>query len=79
MKLIKQEFMQFQEDTNNTFGGLKIIYCTPRSFDNEQIRESLDECLRFKKEWPELIAGKFCITNLEIKICLTPFRLRSRR
>ncbi len=38
--------------------GLKIIYCTPRSFDPVKVKESLDECLRFKLKYPGWIAGE---------------------
>ncbi|GAB0132263.1 hypothetical protein EsDP_00000704 [Epichloe bromicola] len=39
------------------FGGLKVIYTAPRSLPPEDIQGSLDECLRFKQEWPQWIAG----------------------
>ncbi|KAK3381450.1 hypothetical protein B0H63DRAFT_524170 [Podospora didyma] len=42
-----------------TLMGLKVIYCTPRSFDPEMVRESLEECLAFKKDpkFAPFIAG----------------------
>lgn len=39
------------------FDGIKIIYCTPRSFANDKVKIALDECIVFKKRWPEYIAG----------------------
>lgn len=39
------------------FAGLKVIYCTPRVFSSRDIEAALDECLVFKKLWPEWIAG----------------------
>ncbi len=39
------------------FSGLKVIYCTPRSFPKGEVREMLAECLKFKQKWPEYIAG----------------------
>ncbi|PFH61293.1 hypothetical protein XA68_17710 [Ophiocordyceps unilateralis] len=39
------------------FGGVKVIYCTPRVFSSHEIEAALDECLAFKKLWPEWIAG----------------------
>ncbi|KAI1484843.1 hypothetical protein F5X96DRAFT_675234 [Biscogniauxia mediterranea] len=39
------------------FSGLKVIYCTPRSFSKAQVQEALDQCIEFKKEWPQYIAG----------------------
>lgn len=59
MELIMKEYKGFQErHKHQVLKGLKIIYCTPRSFDPEQVKESLAECLLFKTWWPEWIAGK---------------------
>jgi adenosine deaminase CECR1 len=61
MELIIGEVQDFQIDMKKQgryFGGLKVIYCTPRSFAPEQIEAALAECLAFKKVWPEWIAGK---------------------
>ncbi|KAH6949664.1 hypothetical protein BKA56DRAFT_714824 [Ilyonectria sp. MPI-CAGE-AT-0026] len=60
MKLIIKEVENFQVKVareGKFFGGLKVIYCTPRSFEPDQIEQALDECLAFKKEWPQWIAG----------------------
>lgn len=38
--------------------GLKIIYCTPRSISKEKMWKELEECLRLKKKFPDLICGK---------------------
>lgn len=57
MKIIIEEVEDFQKE-NKFFGGLKVIYCTPRSFSPEQVKEGLDECIRFKKMWPRWIAGE---------------------
>ncbi|EHK44738.1 hypothetical protein TRIATDRAFT_174005, partial [Trichoderma atroviride IMI 206040] len=56
MKIIIEEVKDFQKE-NKFFKGLKVIYCTPRSFSPEQVKEGLDECIRFKKMWPKWIAG----------------------
>ncbi|KAJ8132417.1 hypothetical protein O1611_g1212 [Lasiodiplodia mahajangana] len=40
-----------------TFSGMKVIYCTPRSFNREAVRKALDECVLMKKKWPNYIAG----------------------
>lgn len=61
MKLIINEVENFQDRVareGKFFGGLKVIYCTPRSFEPDQIEQALDECLAFKKEWPQWIAGE---------------------
>ncbi|GAB1319518.1 Adenosine/AMP deaminase [Madurella fahalii] len=57
VRLIIQECQKFQADSADPFGGLKIIYCTPRSFSPEKVKEALDECLRFKLRYPDYIAG----------------------
>jgi len=57
MEIIMQEYDRFQQKTNGYFGGLKIIYCTPRSFSNQQVQFALYQCFEFKKRWPEWIAG----------------------
>ncbi|KAK1754197.1 hypothetical protein QBC47DRAFT_302869 [Echria macrotheca] len=56
MDIIVEECERFQE-INNEFYGLKIIYCTPRSFSETQIAAALDECREFKKKYPKYIAG----------------------
>ncbi|KAL7622109.1 hypothetical protein AAE478_007611 [Parahypoxylon ruwenzoriense] len=40
-----------------SLGGMKIIYCTPRSFDKDKVKEALEECIKMKKRWPQYIAG----------------------
>lgn len=60
MKIIIKEVEDFQKAKareRKFFGGLKVIYCTPRSSSPEQVKEGLDECIRFKKMWPKWIAG----------------------
>jgi adenosine deaminase CECR1 len=50
-----EEHDRFQaEQTGGYFAGL---YCMPRSFSNKQIKNALQECLDFKKEWPAWIAS----------------------
>ncbi|EHA48854.1 hypothetical protein MGG_00601 [Pyricularia oryzae 70-15] len=39
------------------FKGIKVIYCTPRIFKREQVENALEECIKFKKRWSNLIAG----------------------
>ncbi len=66
MQIIIDEVGKFQADlaanaTSNGgtthFAGIKVIYCTPRSLDPESVKAALDECITFKKIWPEWIAG----------------------
>lgn len=87
MELIISEVNSFQADMKaqgRFFGGLKVIYCTPRSFPPEKIEAALTECLEFKKVWPEWIAGKktqghavHCV-NPECSLC-NRFRSCRRR
>lgn len=57
MEMIIEEVQSFRKKTK-AFGGLKIIYCCPRSFPQEKVAFGLRECLEFKKMWPQWIAGK---------------------
>lgn len=58
VEIIIEEYERFQDEKHGGyFAGLKIIYCTPRSFSNEQIEDALQECLEFKQDWPAWIAG----------------------
>ncbi|OHE98046.1 adenosine/AMP deaminase [Colletotrichum orchidophilum] len=57
MNMIIEECEKFQRETKDYFGGLKVIYCTPRSFSNDTVAFALDECLKFKQKWPKWIAG----------------------
>ncbi|KAI9151973.1 Adenosine deaminase 2 [Paramyrothecium foliicola] len=60
MKIIIAEVQKFQADMRKQgryFGGLKVIYCTPRSFKPSDVRAALKECIEFKKQWPQWIAG----------------------
>lgn len=61
MSIIIEEVTRFQHDVASKggyFGGLKVIYTAPRSMSPEEVRQSLEECLRFKQEWPQWIAGR---------------------
>lgn len=40
------------------FGDMKVIYCTPRSFKNDQIETALNECIELKQKFPDLLCGK---------------------
>jgi len=57
MGIIMEEYRKFQDKTDGYFGGLKIIYCIPRSFSNEKVQFALNQCFEFKQRWPEWIAG----------------------
>lgn len=57
MEIIINEYERFQRETEGYFAGLKVIYCTPRSFSKKDVEFALGECLEFKKRWPRWIAG----------------------
>ncbi|KAI0164087.1 hypothetical protein GGR57DRAFT_452280 [Xylariaceae sp. FL1272] len=72
MEIIIEEYEQFMKDIGDMdskgkirdgenhrpiFSGMKVIYCTPRSFSREQVKDALRECLEFKEKWPRYIAG----------------------
>jgi len=60
MNLIISEYEAFQrEHDGRVLKGLKVIYCTPRSFSEEQVGEALMQCFQFKmdKKFSTYIAG----------------------
>ncbi|KAK3333728.1 hypothetical protein B0T19DRAFT_440462 [Cercophora scortea] len=58
IQLIIDQYNEFQlTHGREVLKGLKIIYCTPRSFDPDKVEKSLDECLQFKLDYPGWIAG----------------------
>lgn len=59
LQIIADE-IEHQKTTGRYFGGMKVIYCTPRSFSNEAIEASLNECIELKKKFPELLCGQLC-------------------
>lgn len=57
MKIIVEEIAS-QRVKTPYFCGLRVIYCCPRSFNNAQVRQSLQECIDLKKKFPDLICGR---------------------
>ncbi|KAK1759589.1 putative adenosine amp deaminase protein [Echria macrotheca] len=58
IRLITTAYAEFQKGhKHKVLKGLKIIYCTPRSFDPEKVKAALSECLDFKIRYEEWIAG----------------------
>lgn len=63
MEIITNECNNFLEGRKGSgkpfFHGIKVIYCTPRSFPDHLIKDSLDECLELKRspEIGHMIAG----------------------
>lgn len=59
MRIFKDEYDKFQRENGRYFMGLKIIYCTPRSFEPLAVKDALEECGEFylSKEFEGLIAG----------------------
>ena len=61
MRIIDDELratMELLHKRGEYFGGMKVIYCTPRSFQKEQIQRALDECIDLKKKYMGLLCGK---------------------
>lgn len=56
MEMIIEEYQEFQKN-GGRFGGMKVIYCCPRSWPRDKVATGLKECLEFKKKWPRWIAG----------------------
>lgn len=60
MKIIDEELRKTMDQISKRgdyFGGMKVIYCTPRSFQNAQIEIALDECIELKKKYSDLLCG----------------------
>lgn len=61
MQMIIEEYEKFQAEARGRpgsyFGGMKIIYCCPRSYPKDKVAHGLKQCLEFKKRWPQWIAG----------------------
>jgi adenosine deaminase CECR1 len=53
--------LEKQKQTGRYFGGMKVIYCCPRSFSREQVEASLNECLELKRKFPGLICGMLSV------------------
>ncbi|CZR55736.1 uncharacterized protein PAC_05624 [Phialocephala subalpina] len=48
MEIIHDELQSAMDELRKNsqyFGGMKVIYCTPRSFKKEQVAAALDECI----------------------------------
>ncbi|KAH8666603.1 hypothetical protein BX600DRAFT_435999 [Xylariales sp. PMI_506] len=60
MDIIVDTWQKFNkmEENKQALAGLKVIYCTPRSFPADKVEAALDECLAFKTgKYAEFIAG----------------------
>lgn len=61
MEMVIDEYEKFQAEAKGKagsyFGGMKIIYCCPRSYPKDKVANGLRQCLEFKKRWPQWIAG----------------------
>jgi adenosine deaminase CECR1 len=55
------------------FADMKVIYCTPRSFNNPTIKASLDECIKLKKKFNHLICGFDLVGHEEMGSELSTF------
>ncbi|KUJ21791.1 Metallo-dependent hydrolase [Mollisia scopiformis] len=60
MKIINEELQSTMEELRKRgdyFGGMKVIYCTPRSFQKDQVAAALDECIDLKHKYKDLLCG----------------------
>ncbi|KAH8809299.1 hypothetical protein F5884DRAFT_822343 [Xylogone sp. PMI_703] len=60
MKIIEEELAVTMEELKSEgkyFGGMKVIYCTPRSFHKSQVEDALNECIKLKREFGNLLCG----------------------
>jgi len=62
LRIINEELQNTMAEIaqeNKYFGGMKVIYCTPRSFCKDQVQAALDECIDLKQKYSDLICGKY--------------------
>ncbi|KAH8811980.1 adenosine deaminase family protein-like protein [Xylogone sp. PMI_703] len=60
MQIIEKELkatVQELQSEGKYFGGMKVIYCTPRSFEKKEVRDALNECIALKKDHQDLVCG----------------------
>ncbi|CAG8976138.1 hypothetical protein HYALB_00002419 [Hymenoscyphus albidus] len=60
MGIIREELhatMRELKAKRQYFGGMKVIYCTPRSFDKKEVKSQLDDCISLKKKHGNLLCG----------------------
>lgn len=73
MQIIQDELNitmdKINADDGKYFGGMKVIYCTPRSFEKPTVKGCLDECLELKLKYPKLLCGKSskCILTITVQ------------
>lgn len=68
MKIIDEELQTTMARINESgqyFGGMKVIYCTPRSFKKEQVEASLNECIDLKLKFRHLLCGKCSASSIK--------------
>ena len=61
MQIIDEELKSTMEQIRadgGYFGGMKVIYCTPRSFQKQQVEHALEECIELKQKYQKLLCGK---------------------
>jgi adenosine deaminase CECR1 len=66
MKIIDEEVKKTVDKLKKEgkyFGGLKVIYCTPRSFSRDRIRVALEEFIELKLAYPDLLCGVSIMLN----------------
>lgn len=57
-KIVEVYKLYKKQHISSNIYGLKVIYCTPRSFPADKVQAALEECLSFKKgEFKDYIAG----------------------
>jgi hypothetical protein len=44
--------------------GLKIIYCAPRSIPKDWMQREMQDCIKLKRRFPDLICGKLAFYRI---------------
>lgn len=69
LEIIREEYLGAVHEIQKQggyFGGLKVIYCHPRSFSPPQVAKALDECLAMKLRRPGLICGMLISSSCRV-------------
>lgn len=63
MAIIQEIIREYQEELDKEGElsklpwGIKIIYCTPRSIPKPKMQSELEDCIKLKIKFPDLICG----------------------
>lgn len=78
MRLILEEVSKKQEKLRREGRidqfpfGLRIIYCAPRSIPKDWMQREIQDCIKLKQEFPDLVCGKLSLRRLQMVLAFLP-------